>query len=44
MSGQSAEIGRSLNVNAAQVYMAKQRVGKIFREEMERAQEKEELS
>jgi len=38
------EIGRSLNVNAAQVYMAKQRVGKIFREEMERAQEKEELS
>ena len=38
------EIGRSLNVNAAQVYMAKQRVGKIFREEMERAQEKEEPS
>ena len=33
-----SEISKALNVNAAQVYMAKQRVGKLFRQELERAQ------
>ena len=33
------ETCRTLGVNAAQVYMAKQRVGKIFREAVERLQE-----
>ena len=32
------EISKALNVNAAQVYMAKQRVGKLFKLELERAQ------
>ena len=35
------EAGKALNVNAAQIYMAKQRVGKLFREELERAREKD---
>jgi RNA polymerase sigma factor (sigma-70 family) len=35
------EVCRSLNVNAAQVYMAKQRIGKLFKEELERAREKD---
>lgn len=35
------EVGRALNVNAAQIYMAKQRVGKMFREELERARQKD---
>ena len=32
------EICKALNVNAAQVYMAKQRVGKLFKRELERVQ------
>ena len=35
------EVGRALNVNAAQIYMAKQRVGKMFREELARARQKD---
>ena len=35
------ETCRTLNVNAAQVYMAKQRVGKIFRQAVETLQEEE---
>ena len=35
------ETGRALNVNAAQIYMAKQRVGNLFREELERARERD---
>ncbi len=33
-----SEISKALNVNAAQIYMAKQRVGKLFRQELERVQ------
>ena len=33
-----SEINKALNVNAAQIYMAKQRVGKLFRQELERVQ------
>ena len=34
-----SEICKALNVNAAQVYMAKQRVGKLFKQELEKSQE-----
>ena len=39
-----SEISKALNVNAAQVYMAKQRVGRLFRQELERAQSEDESS
>ena len=35
------EICKALNINRAQVYMAKQRVGKLFKAELTRAQERE---
>ena len=39
-----SEICKALNVNAAQVYMAKQRVGKLFKQELERAQSEDDPS
>jgi|TARA_B100000959_G_scaffold182154_1_gene190445 RNA polymerase sigma-70 factor (ECF subfamily) len=36
------EVCKALNVNRAQVYMAKQRVGKLFKAELTRAHEREE--
>ena len=39
-----SEISKALNVNAAQIYMAKQRVGKLFKQELERAQSEDDPS